>query len=169
MTIIATGPRVRLVAPSAEHVDPLASHWSDAETMRYIGAGETWSPGFVREKIERQMQIFERTGMAFYIVERLEDGAVLGQAGVVPIEFAGPEIELGYRLGRAHWGKGYATEAARLAMEHALGPLGVERLVAVTYPENTPSRRVLAKLGFREVGESDLYYGVRSLLHEKTR
>lgn len=166
---VAVSERLTLCAPSPEHLDALAAMWSDPETMRFIGKGVAWSRDEVAQRLERAAKSHAETGMTFWTIVRNADGLILGQGGVVPISFNGPEHELGYRLGRHHWGHGYATEAARLARDHALGPLGLDRLVAVTYPENTPSRRVLRKVGFRETGESDLYYAVRCVTYELTR
>lgn len=161
--IVAESERLVLRVPSVGDVGALAAMWGDGETMRYIGKGVAWTREEVAARVERAMRSHAERGMTFWTIVRRDDGVVLGQGGVVPIEFDGPEIELGYRVGRAHWGRGYATEAARLARDHAFGVLGVERLVAVSYPENVVSRRVLAKVGFRETGESDKYYGVRSV------
>ncbi len=167
--IVASTERLDLCAPSLDDVGPLAAMWSDPETMQYIGAGDTWDEGKVRARIERAMDTYARTRCAFYTVVERATGAVIGQGGLVPITFNGDEIELGYRLGRAHWGKGYATEIARASAAHGFGALGFDRLVAVTYPENAGSRRVLTKAGFVEVGETDLYYGVRCVLYELVR
>lgn len=161
--MIARSDRLLLRVPSMDDLDAMAALWSDPGTMRYIGTGGPWSREEVAMRLERGARQQAAHGMCFWTVERLEDGAVMGQCGVVPIAFNGPEFELGYRLGKAFWGLGYATEAARLAASHAFGPLGIERLVAVAYPENGPSRRVLEKVGFRATGESDLYYGVHAL------
>lgn len=59
----------------------------------------------------------------------------------------GPAIEIGWRLAFAHWGKGYATEAARTVVAHAFGPLGLEELVSFTVPANRRSRAVMGRLG----------------------
>lgn len=166
---IARAERLHLRVPSMADLDALAAMWADPETMRYIGQGVPWTRDEVAARIERGAKAHAERGFCFWTVVRSDDGAILGQAGVTAIDFNGPEIELGYRLGRPHWGRGYATEAAALAAAHALGPLGLERLVAVAYPENVASRRVLTKVGFRETGSSDRYYGVRTLTFERVR
>jgi RimJ/RimL family protein N-acetyltransferase len=169
-----TTARLKLVNPDLSHVDPLAELFSDREVMKFIGIGKPWSRAQVEARIERGMGLNADGLPYFWTVTLADTGEVMGQAGVVPIHFDGAEIELGYRLGLKYWGHGYATEAAEGAMQCAFagadtGGLGFERLVAVTYPDNHPSRRVLSKLGFREVGMSDKYYGVESLLHERLR
>lgn len=169
-----TTARLRLVNPDPAHVDPLAELFSDPEVMKFIGIGKPWSRAQVEARIERGMDLNQAGLPYFWTVMLADSGEVIGQAGLVPIHFDGAEIELGYRFGLKHWGQGYATEAARSAMECAFaateaGGLGFERLVAVSFPDNHPSRRVLSKLGFRELGMSDKYYGVESLLHERLR
>ena len=61
----------------------------------------------------------------------------------------GPAVEIGWRLARAYWGRGYATEAAEAALAHAFGPLGLREVVAFTVPGNAASRRVMEKIGMR--------------------
>jgi RimJ/RimL family protein N-acetyltransferase len=72
--------------------------------------------------------------------------------GAIGFKREGDDIELGYWIGRDHWGNGYATEAGRAALEIA-GALGRERVIAGHFIDNPASGRVLRKLGFRETGE----------------
>ena len=64
-----------------------------------------------------------------------------------------PEIELGYRLRRAAWGQGYATEAARLVRDYAFHTLHIKRLIALIDPDNVPSIRVAEKIGMHYESE----------------
>ena len=77
-------------------------------------------------------------------------------------------FEVAYRLARTAWGRGIATEAAGALVAHGLHTLGLPRLVAVTYPENQASQRVLDKLGFERRGLTE-YKGVRATFHVLTR
>ena len=147
----------------------LADMWGDPETMRYIGDGSGWTREKVDERIERAIKTHRDQGMTFWTVIERANGLVVGQGGLVPIEFNGDEVELGYRLGKAYWGKGYASEIAHASAAHGFGALGLGALVAVCYPENLASRRVLIKTGFVEDGESDVYYGVRTVVHRMVR
>ena len=90
MTVVAQSERLTLAAPSMEHLDALCAMWSDAETMRYIGKGAAWTREEVAARIERAIKSHAERGMTFWTIVRKEDGAVLGQGGVVPIEFDGP-------------------------------------------------------------------------------
>jgi RimJ/RimL family protein N-acetyltransferase len=71
--------------------------------------------------------------------------AVLGRAAV----------EVGWRLAAEHWGRGYATEAARECLRYAFEELGLDEVVSFTTPANVRSRRVMEKIGLHHVGEFD--------------
>ncbi len=77
------------------------------------------------------------------------DNAIL--VGCVGIDSRAGEVELGYWIGRQHWGHGYATEASRAVIKVAQ-MLGHQRLVASHFLDNPASGRVLAKLGFEPTG-----------------
>jgi len=80
-------------------------------------------------------------------VEDKGDGAFQGIAGLLPMP-EGPDVELAYRFARVTWGRGIATEAAAALTDYAFMSAGLSQLVAVTFPENSASRRVLEKVGF---------------------
>ena len=88
-------------------------------------------------------------GFSFWPVIERESGHLIGEAGLFPLTPGGPDIALGYAFGAPYWGQGYATEASRAVLAEAFGPLGLERVVAITREANFGSRRVLGKLGFR--------------------
>ena len=91
-------------------------------------------------------------GYCFAAIERREDGAFLGMAGIarcdMDLPFC-PCVEIGWRLARAHWGRGYATEAARGWLDHGLTTLGLDEIVAFTDPDNRRSLAVMERLGMR--------------------
>lgn len=69
-----------------------------------------------------------------------------------------PAVETGWRLARAHWGQGYATEAARAALMHGFGPLGLREIVAYAAVGNRASRRVMERIGMRHDPRDDFDY-----------
>ena len=83
-----------------------------------------------------------------FLLIRKEDHAVIGSGG-----FGGPAhvAELGYALGRAYWGRGYATEAVQAMLDHAR-LLRLRRLEAYSFVDNPASARVLEKAGFADLG-----------------
>jgi RimJ/RimL family protein N-acetyltransferase len=85
------------------------------------------------------------------VVERAS-GELVGDCGLIPLEGSGPEVELGYRFARAHWGRGFATEAARAARDLGFGRFGLERMYVDVDLANAASQNVARKLGARELG-----------------
>jgi RimJ/RimL family protein N-acetyltransferase len=84
---------------------------------------------------------------------------VLGACGIARRD--GEEPEIGYWLGVAFWGRGYATEAARGVIDHAFGDLGYDCLAGGARVSNPASRRVLEKCGFQWTGVG--LYRIRAL------
>jgi ribosomal-protein-alanine N-acetyltransferase len=126
--------------------------------MRYMG-GKTFTREETAARIARLMHVFELDGIGQFAVERKEDGVVLGRCGILnwetdpwkPVARAETdeptETEIGYLLGRRHWGRGYATEAATSVRDYAQGELGEVRLIALIQEGNNASKRVAEKLG----------------------
>jgi RimJ/RimL family protein N-acetyltransferase len=85
-------------------------------------------------------------GHGFWVVERKSDGAFLGRVGLWQPE-GWPGVELAWTLDRPYWGNGYATEAAKAALDHGFLNHPMSRLVSLIDPENAPSRRVASRLG----------------------
>jgi ribosomal-protein-alanine N-acetyltransferase len=153
--------RLLLRPLSIGDLDVFASFYADPEVMRYLGVGRTLSREETVQSLSRMLRNFEADGFGQLAVERKEDGALLGRCGLLvwdaetltptnEAEASGrTELEVGYALGRPHWGAGYATEAAAAVRDHALGPMERERLIAFIRPENERSRRVAEKLGMR--------------------
>ena len=79
-------------------------------------------------------------------------GASVGSIGLVTLDEANLSGEIGTAIGRAHWGRGFATGATRLVVDYAFGVLGIERIEAEALAVNGRSARVLDKLGFTREG-----------------
>ncbi|MGW0811026.1 GNAT family N-acetyltransferase [Nonomuraea sp. NPDC002799] len=120
---------------------------NDAEVMRYLNGGRP-TP---RETITGQtLPRFIASG--FFAACEKPSGAFLGWFHLRPAEGgAGDEPELGYRLHRAAWGQGYATEGSLALIGKAFAELGARRVFAQTMTVNRGSRRVMEKCGLRLV------------------
>jgi RimJ/RimL family protein N-acetyltransferase len=82
----------------------------------------------------------------------------IGAVGLDRVPFAAhftPAVEIGWRLARAYWGKGYAIEAARAVLDDGLGRLGLDEIVAFTVPENRRSWRLMERLGMTHDPDDD--------------
>ncbi len=95
-------------------------------------------------------------GTGWWTVEHPQRGPV-GSVGVFRREFR-PDLEMGWVFLRAHWGQGFATEAAAAALRYARGRWPDEHVIALIDEANHASIAVAKKLGFRLVGPTD-YYG----------
>jgi RimJ/RimL family protein N-acetyltransferase len=139
---------------TAADVDLLVELDSDPEVMRYITGGRP-TP---REEIERDflpafLGYYERfTGYGFWAAIEAVTGNFLGWFHFRPPEGGSlDEAELGYRLRRSAWGKGYGTEGSCALIRAGFTEHGVERVVAGTMTVNIASRRVMEKAGLRLV------------------
>lgn len=132
---------------TAEDAGSLYDLNSDPEVMRYINGGEPTPLGEVRDRIlPRFLSYYERPGgLGYWAAETRSAGEFLGWFHFRPGR-DGP-VELGYRLRRAAWNRGYATEGARAVLHKGFTDLGVERVVAGALTVNVASRRVLEKCG----------------------
>jgi RimJ/RimL family protein N-acetyltransferase len=129
-------------------LDAFAGMTADAEVMRYLG-------GVVdRCQAWRMMSLFaghwQLRGFGTWVVQRRADEAVLGRAGLWQPE-GWPGVEVGWMFARSAWGRGYATEAARAAINWAWANLGCERLISLIADENEQSIHVAQRLGMSPV------------------
>jgi RimJ/RimL family protein N-acetyltransferase len=85
-------------------------------------------------------------GYGAWAVERKSDSAMVGRVGMINPE-GWPGLEIGWTLGKAAWGKGYATEAAAAALRYAFLTQPVDRLISNIDPENVASQAVANRLG----------------------
>jgi RimJ/RimL family protein N-acetyltransferase len=132
---------------------------ADAEVMKYVGSPPGPRPPHATVERMREWIGAGDEPLGFWVVESRDDGRFLGLCALIRMP-AGDDIELAYRLARAAWGQGMATEAAGALVDYAFRALKLPRLVAVTYPENRASQRVLEKVGFDPRGHVD-YKGAR--------
>lgn len=131
-----------------EDVEPWHAMNQDAEVIRFI-ADRPPTPDESRATVERQRAFQRESGRCFWAVERREDGAFIGFCGLKPGPEGTPiagEAEIGWRVARPYWRRGYAHEAARACLDRAWAD-GLRRVAAITVPANEPSRRLMEKLG----------------------
>ena len=147
---------LRLLEP-ADAV-PLQRLYGDPEAMRYVGAdGHARTPEQTAAGVARLIGHQEQHGFSLWAVSERETAEVLGVAGLVLEDFEGPDVEVVYELQRDAWGRGIATEVARACLEVAFGELRLGRVIALAYPENGPSVRVMQKIGMAPDGEVEAY------------
>lgn len=123
---------------------------ADPEVMRYMPRllrpeeSHRWA-----ESIEDE---FERDGFGLWALELPGEAPFIGFTGLNRVPFKAsftPAVEIGWRLAPQFWGRGYASEAARVALEAGFGQFGLNEIVSETAEMNAPSRRVMERIGLR--------------------
>lgn len=100
--------------------------------------------------VDRIEDHFEAHGFGLWAVELRDEAEFIGFAGLSIPTFEAhfmPAVEVGWRLARAYWGSGLATEAARIAVADGFGRVGLTEIVSFTSPRNARSVRVMERLG----------------------
>jgi RimJ/RimL family protein N-acetyltransferase len=129
---------------------------ADAEVTRYLGE----SKPLARWEAWRQMAMiighWHLRGYGLWAVEEKTTGHLLGRIGFFNPE-GWPGFELGWVLDRESWGKGYATEGARRALDYAFTEMGRDRVISVIHPDNHASIRVAQRIGEKLETRSELF------------
>ena len=148
--------RLALRRFTADDADLLIELDSDAAVMRYLTGGTPTPPERVRERhLPNIIAGYEKWhgDLGLFAAHEKDGGAFIGWFCLRP-EPQGPldEVELGYRLRQAAWGRGYATEVSRALLTKAFTALGVRMVWAETMAVNQGSRNIMEKLGMRFTG-----------------
>lgn len=154
MQIFLETDRLLLRRFTADDVDDLVELDGDADVMHFVTGGRP-TP---REEIESEvlpafLDYYARfDGYGFWAAIEKSGGRFLGWFHFRPARGAPPgEVELGYRLRKSAWGRGYASEGSRALVDKGFAELGVQRVVAFTMAVHVASRRVMEKAGLRYV------------------
>jgi len=159
-------PRLRLRQWRDDDLAPFARMNADPRVMEHFPAPlERAASDAVALRLRDE--IAER-GWGFWAVEAKDrageaEGGFVGFTGlripVVPLPI-GPCVEIGWRLAHEHWGRGYASEAARAALDHGFATLGLEEIVSFTALQNMRSQAVMRRIGMQHRGETFEHPGV---------
>jgi len=124
---------------------------ADSGVMEYLpAADEGWAA--------RARAHWDEHGFGQWVVELPDEANFIGVVGLDIVGYEAPftpAVEVAWRLARPYWGRGYATEAARAALDYGFGELGLQEIVALTVPANQRSRRVMERLGMTRRPEDD--------------
>jgi len=140
--------RLRLRTWRDSDLEPFAALNADPEVMRHFP--EPLDRAASDALVGRIKAHFDRHGFGPWVVEIPGVTDCAGFVGLMVPAFEAhftPCIEIGWRLDRPYWGKGYATEAAAAALNYAFDVLQADEVVAITVPANRPSRAVMERLG----------------------
>lgn len=156
----------------------LEEHWSiydSPEMWRYLG----WSGRPDRAELTRLFEERPRfweahtPGSGAFPIRMKADQAFAGIVLLKALPYSGGEfsehIEIGWHLARPFWGQGLATEAAAAIRDYGFETLELPRILAIADPDNTPSLRVMERIGMRYLEHTDRFYDELGVLYELDR
>ena len=141
-----------------DDLDQYAAMTADAEVTRYLGDGSTLSRADAWRQMAMILGHWQLKGYGMWAAEEASTGRLAGRIGFFNPE-GWPGFELGWTLAREFWGRGYATEAARAALDYCFDEMGRERVISLIRPANLPSVRVAERLGERLERSVELHGG----------
>ena len=129
---------------------------SNVEVMRFLGDGKPLTPMESWRQMATFMGHWYFRGYGIWAVEEKSSGNLVGRIGFMnPAGW--PGFELGWTLGRQYWGKGYATEGARRALEYAFTWMDRDHVISLIAPDNVASARVAERLGEKVEGKTQVF------------
>ena len=124
---------------------------SDPVVMKYVGDGSTRNHEQMTKELEMLISHYTRKpGLGIWATILKDTNTFVGASGLVYYDNT-PEIEVGYRMLKEHWNKGYATEASRGLLKYGFHKIGLNKIVSSAHVDNLASRRVMEKIGMRYV------------------
>jgi len=165
--------RLRARAWTLDDAEAAYEIYRDDDVVRYLGSvpQPVESVDAMRGRIERWIATndgYGDRGYGFWALET-HGGTLVGATLLKPLPEHEDEVEVGWHLGTAHWGNGYATEGARGAIEHGFTTVGLDVVYAVIVAENAASVAVARRLGMTHRGSTDRSYGKPLELYELRR
>jgi [ribosomal protein S5]-alanine N-acetyltransferase len=142
---ILTTDRLVLSPVTAHDHAWLLAHWTAPDVRRFLFDEAILAAAEVTGVIEDSVRNFAAAGYGLWLIREQDETELAGTAGLRPLEDLG--LEVFYSLVPRARGSGYATEAARAVLEHALGPLGLPEVLAEVDEGNSASVAVVGRLG----------------------
>jgi RimJ/RimL family protein N-acetyltransferase len=133
-----------------EDVAAFAELSADPAVMEYLLPRPGW--------VDRKRAHWLEHGFGQWVVELPGETSFIGVIGLETVSYEAhftPAVEVAWRIARAYWGRGYATEAALASLDFGFEKLSLTEIVALTVPTNWRSRRVMERLGMTRVPEDD--------------
>jgi len=153
-TTILKTDRLTLRTWSREDINPFATMCADPEVMRYFPT--TLSIAETEQLVKRLQDAYLKDGFTYYAVTLTETQEFLGFCGLLLQTYQSPftpNVDIGWRLKKGAWGKGYATEAAIACLALAKNERDIDTVISVASHSNLPSINVMRKIGMKKVGE----------------
>ncbi len=145
MDHVLTTERLVLRPVTAHDHAVLLAHWTLPDVRRFLFDGAALSAAEVTQTIEESIQDFAGGGYGSWLIQEEGHTELIGTAGLRPLDELG--LEIFYSVAPGSWGQGYATEAARAVVQHALGSLGMPEVLAEVDEGNAASVAIVKRLG----------------------
>ena len=136
-------------------LDAYAAICADPQVMRFIG-GKPYTRAETWRHMATMLGHWQLRGYGMWAVQEKSSGLLVGRTGFNDYE-GWPGFELAWTLGRPHWGRGYATEGARAALDYAFSTLDRTHVISLIHPDNTASIRVAERLGEQLEGRAEIF------------
>jgi RimJ/RimL family protein N-acetyltransferase len=148
MVVLET-PRLRLREFTLDDADYIIEQLNDPLWLQFIGNRNIRTADDARQYLEKiPLAMYARDGFGLWAVETVDTSTVVGMCGLIKRDGLA-DVDIGFALLPRYRGLGYAFEAAAATLQHGHATLGIQRIVAITAPDNHVSARLLAAIGMR--------------------
>lgn len=148
--------RTYLSTPDTLELNQIRKLDSDPEIMRFITKGKPRTKQESEDWLVKRLADYKKNGFGLMPAYLKNTHELIGWGGLKLLDKT-TKIEVGYRLDKLYWGKGFATEITKAIIKYAHDHLAISQLVAVTDLENEASKNVLAKSGFKHISKAFYY------------
>jgi RimJ/RimL family protein N-acetyltransferase len=151
MKILLETERLILREFTADDLQSVVELDSDPDVMRFIASGKPTPRKIIEQSTLPKYLEYHRSGSGFgyWVVIEKSSGDFMGWFHLRPNRNDQSVVELGYRLGKKYWGRGYATEGSKALIQYGFDRLNLEQIFAHAIQNNAPSIRVMEKIGMR--------------------
>lgn len=154
-------PRLLLRQWKQSDLEPFAKMNADPIVMEHFLSARTFEES--KAFVERITECFNTKGFGLFAIELTDTGEFVGFVGLWPSQFDAhftPCLEIGWRLAKEHWGKGYAPEGARRVLQFAFEELKLDEIFSWCSTTNKNSMRVMEKIGLLRDFDNDFDYPI---------
>lgn len=167
--VVLETKRLKAIIPNKKSLDNRYKLLSDPDIVKFL-SGKTQTKQQVRDYLDQHIKHYQKHGLCLFDIYTKDSNEFMGDAGLI---YAGlndknKNIEVGYRLLKEHWGKGYATEITKAFLDWGFNKVHLDKIFAYINPKNAASHNVAKKCNMKYVGkckypsgtqpECDFYY-----------